>query len=586
MGPSLSPVSPRPPADIHTQGGLQTPALDTVRSNSTPELPTGNLSPDQTLTNVPRLHSPPGTPPARLRSKSSSHRRPPHISTNSGLDHEGAGAEPGINVRHSSSDVAYGHIKERCVVQVIDYNSRKANFKTLDNEGVRTWLFSEEGQRPPWAKVRWINVAGISWDVVSCLGLNYDLHPLALEDVLHERSQARSKADYYSDWLFLRILSQLHGDEDPAELPTVLDDAENQVRTPQRMNSASNTDSTFWGGEKVNSGSLWSSLRKRHVRPQGITADLEASPSKSSSRTLWSNRRRRKHAAQQATLDELKKGERVTVLLRNAFIFLRRDGTVISFHQDPHIDLVAPIVARLQQQETVLRRTAEASLLVYGLLDLIVDKALEVMDAYHQRIMKLEKDVLLRPSMAVVRHLHIISGDLILHKRSMEPLKALIYGLRRYDLDRCIAIFDSLESGHTDKREVKGYMSNKAKVYLADVQDHVEQVLSSMDMFAAIAENLISYSFNMASSSTNEVMRRFTIVTIVCLPLTLLTGYFGMNFTDFPAIDRNDIYFWEIAIPLIAALIPILFWSDISRMLHYIQRKAFTERLEQAYQQH
>lgn len=44
------------------------------------------------------------------------------------------------------------------------------------------------------------------------------MHPLAIEDLLHTRRNARSKADYYSKHLFLRILchSLAKGDE-PAE---------------------------------------------------------------------------------------------------------------------------------------------------------------------------------------------------------------------------------------------------------------------------------------------------------------------------------------------------------------------------------
>lgn len=45
-------------------------------------------------------------------------------------------------------------------------------------------------------------------------------------------------------------------------------------------------------------------------------------------------------------------------------------------------------------------------------------------------------------------------------------------------------------------------------------------------MFATVAENLINYTFNIASYETNEVMRRLTLATIIFLPLTLLTGYF------------------------------------------------------------
>jgi hypothetical protein len=37
---------------------------------------------------------------------------------------------------------------------------------------------------------------------------------------------------------------------------------------------------------------------------------------------------------------------------------------------------------------------------------------------------------------------HVISGDLILHKRTLEPIK-IIYGFRRYDVDRCAALVDT-----------------------------------------------------------------------------------------------------------------------------------------------
>ena len=81
------------------------------------------------------------------------------------------------------------------------------------------------------------------------------------------------------------------------------------------------------------------------------------------------------------------------------------------------------------------------------------------MDSYQDKIHRLEQDVLLRANgMSTVRSrehpanacrtgpgadtrsVHILSGDLAMHKRTLEPIKNLIYGLRRYDLERCLAI--------------------------------------------------------------------------------------------------------------------------------------------------
>lgn len=104
---------------------------------------------------------------------------------------------------------------------------------------------------------------------------------------------------------------------------------------------------------------------------------------------------------------------------------------------------------------------------------------------------------------------HILSGDLILHKRTLEPIKTMIYGLRRYDLDRCAALIDTSDPKNKNV-QVVGYMSLKAKIYLvglvllsfpshlwqADVFDHMEYILASLDMFSGISENLVNYSFN------------------------------------------------------------------------------------------
>ena len=116
-----------------------------------------------------------------------------------------------------------------------------------------------------------------------------------------------------------------------------------------------------------------------------------------------------------------------------------------------------------------------------------MDSALQVIDEYQGNILKLEEAILLKPKMTTVRHrthyyhhpicsidafsaVHVMSGDLILHKRTLGPIKTLIYGLRRYDRDRCAALIDTSQmdnvTGAPIKVQVEGYMSQKATIYL------------------------------------------------------------------------------------------------------------------------
>jgi Mg2+ and Co2+ transporter CorA len=67
----------------------------------------------------------------------------------------------------------------------------------LDNEGLVEFL---KTPRADWATCRWVNVNGLSWDVIKSLGNEHNLHRLAIEDLMNTRS--RTKADWYSDHAF------------------------------------------------------------------------------------------------------------------------------------------------------------------------------------------------------------------------------------------------------------------------------------------------------------------------------------------------------------------------------------------------
>ncbi|TFK60816.1 hypothetical protein BDN72DRAFT_828680 [Pluteus cervinus] len=500
-----------------------------------------------------------------------------------------AGAEPGVDPRRSTADIEYGHIKQDCVIELMDYSGVRSSFGRMTNqEFIHLMNDPVASQRESWVKVRWINIGGLSWDVIKAVSLRYELHPLALEDIFHTRSQNRSKADYFSKHLFIRVLCHELGDvqnipaHQTAAFGSTLTDA-------PRSSSPEAMDTIPEGKDERTSYSSSESTKKKGPLLPHSRRDIFAV--KDENRTLMGTllgvsdptAALRKREEQEVTLDALKSGERVGVNVSPMFIFLMRDGTVISIHPTPNVEFTEPITRRLRQRDTMLRRSVDASLVVQALLDLIVDKALEVVDAYHTKINKFEKSILMKTKMKTVRSLHIISGDLTMHKRTLEPIKTLIYGLRRYDVDRCAALIDMSDANADVK--VVGFMSHKSKIYLADVYDHVEYILSSMDMFASVAENLISYTFNIASYEMNEVMRRLTLITIIFLPLTLLTGYFGMNFEDFWSVQHghSDALFWYIATPVMAVILPLFIWPDVQRMIHYISKKTATKKALEEY---
>ncbi|KAG9037278.1 hypothetical protein FRB95_006221 [Tulasnella sp. JGI-2019a] len=516
--------------------------------------------------------------------------------------------EPGV--QDPSSDAAaavYGHIKEKCSINIVDCGPTFANFVDLSTGGAEALeefikvklpednVYGPGAERPLWSKIRWIDIGGVSWDVIKCLALRYHLHPLAIEDILHSRQTYSSRADYYQKHLFIRVLSHTLVEENspPATLPLEPEDEDHEFCSTLCASACSSQSTILADTEKraatmKGGGGLSTELleMKKAVRSQARKYSHHLS-------SMFESNFKAGHRASttQATVNELKREERVAVRLRNLYIALFRDGTLITIHQDPHTTFFQPIWTRLRQRDSLLRSSGDASLLLQHIIDLVVDNAVHIVDRYHEQLLKFERDILIKPKVSTVKYLHIASGDITMHKRTLAPLKSLVYGLRRYDLDRVMALRPGVhaqqhyEEGATGVKDLRGrvvvgFMSPKSKIYLADVLDHVEYILASLEMFESITENLIAYTFNVVSYDMNTTMRTLTIATVTFFPPTLLTGYFGMNFPDLQPIQaRGNWIFWALAIPIVILIILIFSAPRLSEFMSFVKKKRLVSRV-------
>ena len=107
------------------------------------------------------------------------------------------GQEPGIDTSapvdpYSSSKQP--RLFENCQITTVDFSETEMQQHELDNDTLVQFMATP---RPDWVSCRWINVNGLSWDVVKLLGNHYGLHRLAIEDLMNP--QNRTKADWYTD---------------------------------------------------------------------------------------------------------------------------------------------------------------------------------------------------------------------------------------------------------------------------------------------------------------------------------------------------------------------------------------------------
>ena len=100
-------------------------------------------------------------------------------------------------------------------------------------------------------------------------------------------------------------------------------------------------------------------------------------------------------------------------------------------------------------------------------------------------------------------------------------------------------------------------------IVCVDVLEHIERVVHHVTRLEQSAETAVQMHFNIQSNHNNDVMKTLTALTAIFLPLNLITGFFGMNFENFPFIKTEDgLLLTEIFMALLALILVVYFWTN------------------------
>ena len=89
------------------------------------------------------------------------------------------------------------------------------------------------------------------------------------------------------------------------------------------------------------------------------------------------------------------------------------------------------------------------------------------------------------------------------------------------------------------ERQTTRFLPEELEVYFDDIVDAAERIWDLLDNYKEVVEGLESTNESVISHRQNDILRVLTIFSVVLLPLTLITGIFGMN-VDFPGFDTSD----------------------------------------------
>jgi magnesium transporter len=179
----------------------------------------------------------------------------------------------------------------------------------------------------------------------------------------------------------------------------------------------------------------------------------------------------------------------------------------------------------------------------YRVADVIVDEYFDLLDRIESDIEEIEEEVLVSTDIETLERINDVRRDLLAFRKVAWPTREAIGVLARGDP---VQIQDRTEK------------------YYRDVYDHLVQVVDLTETYRDLTRGARDIYLNTLSQSTNEVMKRLTVVAVNFLPLSFIAGLMGMNFTNHPA-NMPELA-WPFAYPavllgmtLVAAILLVYF---------------------------
>lgn len=152
---------------------------------------------------------------------------------------------------------------------------------------------------------------------------------------------------------------------------------------------------------------------------------------------------------------------------------------------------------------------------LYHLVDLVIDNYALVGDRIELRIEVLEEDILMHTKKSHLNEIIGLRSEILWLKKVLGPQRELIATLI--------------------KKELK-LIDDQLQKYFSDVYENALKIAESFDTYRDLMGNLREAYQSSLSSRANEIMRVFTAITTIFMPLTFITGIYGMNFDSIPGI--------------------------------------------------
>ncbi len=188
-------------------------------------------------------------------------------------------------------------------------------------------------------------------------------------------------------------------------------------------------------------------------------------------------------------------------------IFLGRNYVIT--HHDQLISAVEEIWSSYQRDERHVQDGPDH--LLYRIIDSIVMGYMPLVEQIDNQIDQIEDQVFDRPTRATLEQIFALKRILLSMRRILLPQREVLNKLAR------------------DEYRV---IDPKDRVFFRDIYDHLVRLHDLNENLRDLVGGVMDTYLSVINNRMNEIMKTLAVITTLFMPITFVTGFFGMNFFE------------------------------------------------------
>jgi magnesium transporter len=213
---------------------------------------------------------------------------------------------------------------------------------------------------------------------------------------------------------------------------------------------------------------------------------------------------------------------------------------LVTIHDEP-MRAVADVRSRASADPRIVLDPG-IDLLLHSILDHIVDNYRPILDYLEVELDDLEEEAVSNPTADLLIRIAAKKRELLNFRRIVGPQREVLAQLTRGEVP---------------------FIRESTRIYLRDVLDHLIRTVEMIEIYRDLVIGARDIYLSSTNNNLNNIMKTLTIISVIALPLTVITSFFGMNFEHIPGLGERAWFWMTVGFMLcvVATLLGIFRWK-------------------------